>query len=154
MNTIKYIEGFFFSKLLSKLVNKLCFKGKKFYIEKILYYTFFLLKKKLRYYSLFIFFEVLEKIKPSIGLKLYKYKRGKKKKINAFPCLLNNSSQYKKSIEWLTKSIILRKEKKLYIKIYNELYNTLLNNPTYSLKKKKDYYKYVTLYKTVKKFKW
>jgi ribosomal protein S7 len=99
MNTIKYVEGIFFSKLLSRLVNKLCFKGKKFYIERVLYYTFFLLKKKLKYYALFIFFEVLEKIKPSVGLKIYKYKRGKKTKINAFPYLLNNSLQYKKSIE-------------------------------------------------------
>jgi ribosomal protein S7 len=49
-------------------------KGKKNIIEKILYYSFFLMKKKLRFYPLFIFFEVLEKIKISIGLKIDKNK--------------------------------------------------------------------------------
>jgi ribosomal protein S7 len=49
-------------------------KGKKDFIEKLIYSSLFSIKKKLKFYPLFIFFEVLEKIKISIGLKLNKNK--------------------------------------------------------------------------------
>lgn len=153
---MKYNEGLYNSRWLSKFINKFCMKGKKLQIEKIIYYSFFLIKKKLKYYPIFIFFEVLEKIKPSIGLKIYKFKWGnsKKKKINAFPYILTTSLQYKKSLFWLIQSIKIRQENNLSLKIYNEFYDVLFNNSGNSLKKKKDYYKYVILFKTIKKFKW
>jgi ribosomal protein S7 len=68
-----YKEGIFQSYFLSKFINKLPLPYKKFSIEKIIYFTFYLIKKNLKYYPLFIFFEVLEKIKPSIGLQIYKF---------------------------------------------------------------------------------
>ena len=77
---MKYNEGLYNSKWLSKFINKFCIQGKKLQIEKIIYYSFFLTKKKLNYYPIFIFFEVLEKIKPSIGLKIFKFKWGNSKK--------------------------------------------------------------------------
>ena len=128
--------------------------GKKFYIEKIIYFSFYELKKKLQYCSLFFFFEALEKIKPSIGLKIYKLGKGKRKKINIFPYILNKSAQYKKSIYWLAKAIKLRKENTLCLKICLEFYDINFNNSGNSLKKKKEYYKYVIMFKAIKKFKW
>ena len=41
MKNIKYNEGFFNSKWLSKFINKYSQKGKKLNIEKIIYYNFF-----------------------------------------------------------------------------------------------------------------
>jgi ribosomal protein S7 len=53
----------------------------------------------------------------------------------------------------LVKSIKIRKEKNLFLKINNELYDTF-NSTGNSLKKKGDYYKNISLFKTIKKFKW
>ena len=98
----------------------------------------------------------MEKIKPYIGLKINKYKFGniKKKKIKAFPYILNTTSQYKKSVYWLCKSIKLKKEVNLPLKLYFELYEIIFTNTSISLKKKKNYYKYIIMFTTIKNFKW
>jgi hypothetical protein len=59
-----------------------------------------LLKNKLNCSPIFFLFEALEKIKPIIGLKLYKKKQKKKKmmKITAIPFFLTLALQYKKAI--------------------------------------------------------
>jgi ribosomal protein S7 len=72
--------------------------GKKFLFEKILYFSFFLLKKKLSGCAIFFFFEVLEKIKPIVGIKLYKFQKRKIKRITAVPYIVRASLQYKKAI--------------------------------------------------------
>jgi len=156
MKYISYNEGVFNSKWLSKFINKWFLLGRKFYIEKIIYCTFFILKSNLNYYPLFIFFEVLEKIKPYIGLKINKYKWGNKKnkKIKVSPYILSLSAQYNKSIFWLTKSIKLRKESNLSLKIYYEFYDIIFNTTSNCLRKKKDYYKYIIMFKSIKNFKW
>jgi ribosomal protein S7 len=154
MKRIDYIEGVFKSKWISKFINLCFFKGKKHYIEKIFYLSFYLLKKELNYCPFFIFFEVLEKIKPIIGLKIYRFGKGKTKKITVVPHILKIDLQYKKSIYWLVKSVKLRKEKNLWLRIYNEFYDVLFNKISNSLKKKKEHYKYVIMFKTIKKFKW
>jgi len=156
MKFLKYNDGYYSSKWLSKFINKASMKGKKCHTEKWIYFSFFLLKKHLKFYPLFIFFEVLEKIKVSVGLKLNKtkWKNSKNIAVKAFPFLLNTTSQYKKVILWLIQSIRLRLEKNLSLKIYYEFYDILFNFSGNTLRKKKNYYKYVILFKTVKKFKW
>jgi hypothetical protein len=47
---------------------------------------------------LFIFFEALEKLKPSAGLRLYIKGNTKKKRIKACPVILTFGRQYTKSI--------------------------------------------------------
>ena len=156
MKFLKYNDGYYSSKWLSKFINKMSIKGKKDFIEKLIYLSLFSIKKKLKFYPLFIFFEVLEKIKISIGLKLNKnkWKNSKNIAVKAFPFLLNTTSQYKKSILWLIQSIKLRSELNLSLKIYYEFYDILFNFGGNTLKKKKNYYKHIILFKTVKKFKW
>jgi ribosomal protein S7 len=83
-----------------------------------------------------------------------KWKNSKNIAVKAFPFLLNTTSQYKKSILWLIQSIKLRSEHNLSLKIYYEFYDILFNFGGNTLKKKKDYYKHIILFKTVKKFKW
>lgn len=153
---VSYIEGIYSSKWLSKFINKWFLLGKKFYSEKIIYLSFYLLKLKLNYSPLFFFFEILEKIKPYIGLKITKYKWGnvQKNKTKIFPYILSVSLQYKKSIYWLIKSIKLRKEANLSLKVYHEFYDIVFNNLSNSLRKKKDYYKYIIMFKTIKNFRW
>lgn len=151
----KYKEGLFHSKWLSKFINYWFFSGKTFKIEKILYYSFFLIKYKLNCCPLYLFFEGLEKIKPVIGLKMYKQKRRKVNKIIAVPFVMNFLLRYKKALTWLSVSIKLRNnQKKLSSRIFFELRDICINNNSLSIKKKKEYYKYAIQAKVAKKFKW
>jgi len=155
MKSLNYSEGIFKSKWFSKFINKIFLCGKKLKNEKIIFYSFYFFKKKKRYYPLFFFFEVLEKIKPALGLKISKYKQvSKKNNVIITPYILNVSLQYKKSIFWLTKSIKLRKENQLFLKIYFEFSAIIFNKINNSIIKKKNYYKYIILFKTIKNFKW
>lgn len=151
-----YIEGIFRSKWFSKLINHWFFSGLHYKAEKLFYLSFYLLKSKLNCCPIFFLFEALEKIKPIVGLKIYKKKHKKKKmiKTTAIPFFLTISLQYKKAIFWLSKSIQLRFEKKLTAKISNELYAINILNGGESLKKKKECYKYAVMFKTAKRFKW
>jgi hypothetical protein len=48
----------------------------------------------------------------------------------------------------------MRKETTILYKIHNEFYDIVIKELGDSLKKKKNYYKYTILFKTVKRFKW
>nr|QFP99056.1 ribosomal protein S7 [Rhizaria sp.] len=148
-----YEEGVFKSKWLSKFINCWFFTGEKIKIEKLIYYSFFIIKKRFNISSLFFFFESLERLKPWVGLKLH---RGysKKKKIQVCPLILNSKVQFKKAMYWLIKSTQLRKESCLSIKISNEICNLIFNEITNSIKKKKEHYNYAVMFKSVKTFKW
>lgn len=128
--------------------------GKKFLFEKMLYFSFFLIKKRLSGCAFFFFFEILEKIKPMIGLKLYLVQKKKIQRTIAIPYILRISLQYKKAMFWLSNAIKIRKEKKWSLKLFHEFYDIILNKMGNAFLKKKDFYKYVILFKTTKKFKW
>lgn len=122
--------------------------------EYIISSVFFLFKKKLRIAPLFFFFEVIEKIKPIVGLKLYKKQRKKINGVIALPYLLDIPLRYKKAIFWLSRAIKLRVGSTFFVKIFQEFYDILFLNSGLSYKKKKEYYGYSMLYKKVHKFKW
>lgn len=149
-----YQEGIFTSKWLSKFINCWFFEGEKFKIEKLIYFSFFCLKKYFESNALFFFFESLERLKPWIGLKLNKLVKSKKKKIQSYPVILSKKAQYKKAIYWLVKSIQLRKEVSFSIKLINEITSIVFDELTNSLKKKKEYYNYAIMFKSIRKFKW
>ena len=148
-----YQEGIFKSKWLSKFISCLFFFGNKWKTEKLVYLSFFYLKKNYDSNGLFLFFESLEYLKPWVGLKLTTSK-AKTKKIKAYPIVLNKSIQFKKSIFWLIKSIQLRKEIFIYKKINNEIKEIIFNEATNSINKKKEYYDFAIMAKSVEKFKW
>ena len=150
MKILIYNEGVFFSKWVSKFINKCLQIAKKIKIEKIIYANFFFIKKNLNFAPLFLFFEILEQIKPIVGLKVYTLGVGKTK---AIPIFLNIGLQYKKALFWLVSSIIVRKEIKIINKVYGEFYDTLIKKTSETLLKKKKHYKYTIIFKSVKRFK-
>lgn len=154
MKNLTYQEGIFNSKWLSKFINCWFFKGEKFKIEKLIYESFFYLKKKFNVNGLLLLLEVLEQLKPWIGLKLHRSTNQRKSQIQAHPVILTSNIQYRKAIYWLVKSIQLRKEINFSIRMSNEIKGIVFNEMTNSLKKKKEYYKYAVLFKSVRKFKW
>jgi len=139
---------------LSKFISCLSFNGAKFKIERLVYHTFLFLKKFLNVNGLLSLLEVLEQLKPWIGLKLQRGLKQRKYQIQAHPVTLTTNIQYKKAIYWLVKSIQLRKETKFSIRMGNEIKNVIFGETTNSLKKKKEFYNYAILFKSIRKFKW
>jgi len=84
------------------------------------------IKIKHRYETLFLFFEILEKIKPTVFT--FNKKRGKT--LLKVPLLINNVVQYKKAIHWLLLTIKSRKENLFLTKIYLEFLGILKNHST------------------------
>ena len=154
MKNFSYQEGIFNSKWLSKFINCWFFKGENFKIEKLIYESFFFLKKKFNVNGLLLLFEVLEQLKPWIGLKLHRSNNQRKSQIQAHPVILTSNIQYRKAIYWLVKSFQLRKEINFSIRMSNEIKSIVFGEMTNSLKKKKEYYNYAVLFKSVRKFKW
>jgi len=154
MKQIKYIEGVFKSRWLSKFINQWSFTSEKIKIENLIYSVLFLYKRNYNFCGLSYFFQALEKIKPIVGLKIYKKSWGRKKKIRVASFILPVGLQYKKAIFWLSKSMKLRKEIHLKDKLVNELNDILCNTTSLALKKKKEHYKFAVMFKAVKKFKW
>ena len=124
-----------------------------FLTEKLIYSVLYFFKKCFNIHSIFFLCEAFEKLKPWIGLRLHRVVKSKKKKIYAYPVIINNSTQNKKALYWLIKSFQSRKELSFLIKMTKELESILFNEMTESLRKKKEYYNYAILFKSVKKFK-
>lgn len=151
MKKIIYQEGVFNCKWFSKFISCWFFKGEKFKIEKLSYDSIFFLKFFLSTNGLLLFFEALENLRPWIGLKLH----WSVKQINqAHPVILMPNIQYRKAIYWLVKSIQLRKETHFSMRMSYEIKNVIFGEMTNSLRKKKEYYNYAVLFKSVRKFKW
>lgn len=149
-----YQEGIFNCQWLSKFINCWFFKGEKFKIETLIYKSFILLKKKLVTNGLFLLFETLEQLKPWVGLKLRRNIKQRKSQIQAHPVILTNNVQYRKAIYWLVKSIEFRKENNFSIRMSKEIKSVIFFEMTNSLNKKKEYYNYAIMFKSVRKFKW
>lgn len=111
------------------------------------------MKKKFNINSFFLFFEILEYLKPNIGIKQITA-RSKWKSSSIYPCYLSFTSQYKKSIFWLTQGIKLRKGKSLYLKIFEEFVDIIFKKLTVGVKRRMEYYNYAVLFKASRKFKW
>ena len=94
-----YLEYIYGNFLLSYFIQKLNTKGKKMLYERILFQSFFLIKIKLRDNPYLIFFDVLEKIKPIISIKLKKKIFKNKKKFIIIPINLNKYQQYQQAIK-------------------------------------------------------
>lgn len=98
MGSIVYRDGIYQSKWLSKFINLISFAGGQEVNEKLVYSVFFFLKKKIKSCPLLFFFEVLEKIKPIVGLKIYVGHNKKSNKPSAISYILEISLRYKKAI--------------------------------------------------------
>lgn len=149
-----YSDGIFNSKWLSKFINQWFFVGQQQKVERLVYLTFFWIKKKLLISPLFFFFESLEKLKPILGLKIYKKKHRKEIKMRAIPYILPVSLRYKKALQWLISAIKIQAHGNLKFKIFKELFAVNFFKNSLSQKKKKEYYKYAVLYKKNSQFKW
>jgi len=148
-------EGFFHCNLVSKFINIFFFSGLKESIEKIIYFTFKFLKRKLNVKTpLFYFFECIEHLRPILGLK---------KKLNFFNIVkktqyityyLKSNKSYNIAITWFYFEIKLKKKTILLQKIFNEIVNLNLFNLGISLQRKYQHYHFCVEYKNNKNYRW
>lgn len=133
----------------SKFINDLQYHGKKKKIESSLYKSFYDLKvitKK----PMFLFFEVIELIKPVIYLKIIK----KAKIYYQIPRIISISWQKKIALKWLIKEIRDTKQGSLSLRVNNELIRAGVLNKSNLLKKKERLYATAIYNRSFLHFKW
>lgn len=142
------------SKWLEKQIKHLVKKGKKDKTWRTIFNICYIIKKNLNSTYLFMFFDAIELIKPIIGAKIYKKKRGKAiQVVNTTTHMLTINKQYDKAIFWMTQ---FTKNKQINITkaIWNELNNNNNQKDSIAIRKKKETYYYAITYKSTKKFRW
>lgn len=147
-------DGLIFSFILAKFIKYFTFKGLHSKVERLISFSFFLLKK-LGQVPFFLFSESIEKLKPLVGIKLSKVNK-KKLKIKVIgkpePCLPEN--QYKQSMLWLSGAVRLSKDRFFSVKLISELCAICFLNSGAALTKKTDFYKLAVAHKTTRNFRW
>lgn len=103
---------------LNKFINILMFKGKKLKIQKIIFNLFFLLKQSFFFDPIFIFFNVLDILRPA--LELNNIKIGKKNYSIPVPILFFR--QYLIVLRWF--KLYFQKSKNI-TKLKNKLFNEI-----------------------------
>ena len=118
-------DSVFESYWILKIITKLSKHGKQSFAEKLIY-SVFKQSKKQKISCLFLLFEALELIRPSIIF----IKVSKKTKI---PLVLRPFEQYSLAIHWLFSSIFDRKERLFEARFYLELCDIVYKNRSQSL---------------------
>lgn len=153
-NKNSYIEISLQSKLLAKFISYLCRKGKKFKSENLINFILYNLKYSFNIYSIYFFWECINKLKIEFNLKLRYTFKSKIKKIQGYPIIGNSQIYYNKSFYWLIKGASLRKDFTFCVRMLKECNDIIFNRLTESMKKKKEYYNYGVMFKNSSKFKW
>lgn len=141
--------------LLSHFLNLLNKKGKKKLVEKNIYKSFILLGIKLRENPYLIFFESVEKIKPTLFIKFKKKITRKKVFVVVIPKHLKFLDQYKKGMRWLEFSLIVStNQNQFFFKLFYELFNFNTYNESFTLQKKTETYTLILKNKFNKHYRW
>jgi small subunit ribosomal protein S7 len=124
------------SFLVTLLINKVLKKGKKEKAKKIVYNAFDYLANKNKLDPLLIFEKAIRNVSPKIKLK--------KKIISGIsfkvPYILKKYHSINLAINWIVFNAQKRIEKKMYLRLANELFDSY-NNFGNSIKKKEEIYK-------------
>lgn len=147
-------DNIFQSKLFLKFINNWCFLKLKIKIEQNVYQACFYWKKYLGFLFILYFFESIITIRPLIGFYRYIIKKKRRKIIKIIPHYMSYYSRWNKGIFWFVRSIQIRYENKLYLKVINELFDINFLKISSAIKHKLLNYKIVVLYKSSKNYKW
>lgn len=94
-----YLDSIYNSSLIYQIINIITNKGSKNLAEKTIYDAFFFLSLKCRECPYLIFFEITERIRPTLYIQFRKQWVKRKKKIIIIPVTLNYFQQYKQSLK-------------------------------------------------------
>lgn len=91
---LSYVESVYNHYLVSQFLQLLNRSGKKSICENILFKVFLKIKIKVRDNPLFIFFEVIEKVKPIASIRLKVRKKRNKKFTRVIPIQIEADKKY------------------------------------------------------------
>jgi ribosomal protein S7 len=96
---LNYFDCVYNSLIISKIINVLVSKGKKYIQEKLLYQSFFLLTVNSKESAYLILFEILEFLRPNIYVEFKSKKVLKKNILTIVPKKLDYYQQLNQSIK-------------------------------------------------------
>jgi small subunit ribosomal protein S7 len=150
-----YFDGVYKSSLLYQFVNLLTTHGNKSLFERFFYSSLTALSLSLRDNPYMIFFEVIERTRPTVFIKLKKKITKNRSKVFILPKVLSSYQQYSQSLKWLKMSCLIRDTKdKISYRLYKESISLFLNNDSFLLLKKREVYKCATLNRLNTHYRW
>lgn len=150
-----YLDSVYSSALIYQTINILMDKGSKNLSEKTIYNAFFFLSLKYRECPYLIFFETIERIRPTLYIKFRRKWIRRKKKITIIPITLNYYQQYRRSLKWIKLIYFLRfNDEILVFKFFNECINLHVKNESLLLDKKLEFYQCAIKNKLNKHYRW
>ena len=150
-----FFEILYQNFLLVYFLQLLVQKGKKMFYEKKILQALLLIKLKLKLNPFLIFFEVLEKTKPSLDIKFKKKVHKANKILIPIPICLNQYQQYIKILRWFKLNLIFLMNKNIIIyKFFEKILNLYLYKENFIFQKKNEIYKHVIINKFNKHYRW
>lgn len=150
-----YLDSIYSSSLIYQIINIITNKGSKNIAEKTIYDAFFFLSLKYRECPYLVFFEIIERIRPTLYIQFRKKWVKRKKKIIIIPVTLNYFQQYKQSLKWIKLIYLLRiNRESLTFKFFNECLYFLINNESLLLDKKFEFYECAIKNKLNRHYRW
>jgi small subunit ribosomal protein S7 len=145
----QYNDPVYKDPLVSKLINVLMKDGKKSIVEKLVYNSFQIIKKKTKKNPLIILKHAINNIEPSLSLKSIKI-AGKSYQI---PFELSLQKQKNLAIKWLVDSVNNRSEKSLTNRLYLEILNAYQQKGN-AIKKKDEIHRKAEANRTFIYYRW
>ncbi len=139
----------FGSKLVTKFINVMMFKGKKGVSETIFYRSMDIMKEKIQKDPVEIFVQALENVKPLVEVKSRRVGGA----TYQVPVEIRPERRQALAIRWIIINSRNRSEKTMYQKLAGELMDAY-NNTGVSIKKKEDTHKMAEANKAFSHYKW
>ena len=137
------------SPVVSKLINKMMYGGKKTTAEKIIYDALDKIKEKTKEDPIKIFNEAIKNVKPNLEVRSRRVGGA----TYQVPVEVKTNRSQALAIRWLINASRKRKDKKMSDKIFNEIYDAYQNRGS-AIKKKEDMHKMAESNKAFAHFRW
>ena len=137
------------SKIITRLINKIMYDGKKGTAQEILYGAFNIIEEKTKKPAMDVFATAINNIMPEVELKT--------KRIGAanyqVPTEVSQERKVTLGLRWLVNYARLRKDKSMKLKLANEIIDAA-NNTGAAVKKREDTIKMAEANKAYAHYKW
>ena len=137
------------SKLVTRLINKIMYDGKKEIAQGILYNAFEIVEKKTGQHPMEVFNKALENVMPQLELKLRRV-GGANYQV---PVEVSKERQLTLGLRWIVNYARLRSEKSMELKLANEIIDAA-NGQGGAIKKKEDTHKMAEANKAFAHYRW
>ena len=142
-------DPIFNSTIIPKLINSIMYDGKKVVAEKIVYEAIEKIKSKTKEEPINVFNEAINNIKPTVEVRSRRVGGA----TYQVPVEVKTKRAQALAIRWLVDASRKRKDKHMYDKIFNELYDAYEKKGS-AVKKREDVHKMAESNKAFAHFRW